>query len=303
MRSTLALTRLLFVATISICVPGCGSSSVPDGPSGPPVLTNSIVFVSTRGGTPQVYVMNADGTNARAITSSAGNKSSPDVSPDGTRIVFSADVDSATQSIFVVNSDGTGLTRLTNGPEQNYSPTWSGGGDRIAYVSYPSNNAEIFVMNNDGSGERNLTNFPQNDNHPSWAARWDMILFDSYREPPGAGPGQIYASAPVGDSVRLMTIGVQPSWSPTGGRFAFVGENGTISIALADASGVTVISDSLSDHYFPRWSPDESKIVFIHTDNLAAHPEIWVEGTDGSNLHPLTTLANGDNYSPSYTRH
>jgi hypothetical protein len=71
---------------------------------------------------------------------------------------------------------------------------------------------------------------------------------------------------------------------------------------FADGTGVTAITDSLSGHYFPRWSVDESKIVFIHTDNRAAHPEIWVEGTGGSSLHPLTTLANGDNHSPSYTR-
>jgi hypothetical protein len=54
------------------------SGTHPRRPHGPPVLTNSIVFVSTRGGTEQVFVMNADGTNLHALTTLAqGDNFSP----------------------------------------------------------------------------------------------------------------------------------------------------------------------------------------------------------------------------------
>jgi dipeptidyl aminopeptidase/acylaminoacyl peptidase len=52
----------------------------------------SIAFISSRGGTPQVYVADADGKNAKQVTKLAAGAQSPLVwSPDGRRIAFVSD--------------------------------------------------------------------------------------------------------------------------------------------------------------------------------------------------------------------
>jgi Tol biopolymer transport system component len=47
----------------------------------------------------------------------------PNLSPDGTRIVFSYDSDGELE-IFTVNLDGTELTNITNNPANDYNPDW-----------------------------------------------------------------------------------------------------------------------------------------------------------------------------------
>ena len=51
-----------------------------------------LAFLSTRGGTPQIYVANADGSGVKPITSLAAGAQTPYVfSPDGTKVVFVSD--------------------------------------------------------------------------------------------------------------------------------------------------------------------------------------------------------------------
>ena len=52
-----------------------------------------LAFISTRGGSPQVYVANADGSNVRALTKLVAGAQPPMVwSGDGRRIAFVSDV-------------------------------------------------------------------------------------------------------------------------------------------------------------------------------------------------------------------
>lgn len=74
-------TVVPWLSLLALAAVGCGGSS--DGPNGPPGLTNSIVFVSDRSGSDELYIMNGDGSNVREIPTRGGRKSFPVVSPDG----------------------------------------------------------------------------------------------------------------------------------------------------------------------------------------------------------------------------
>ena len=82
-----------------------------------------IAFESDRGGTQQIYIMNADGSNQNRISFGQGRYSTPVWSPDGKYIAFTRQ-GSGGFGIGVMNPDGSGERILTEG-FHNEGPTWS----------------------------------------------------------------------------------------------------------------------------------------------------------------------------------
>ena len=60
--------------------------------------------------------------------------SSPNWSPDGTRIAFQAQVDGVNQEIYVMNADGSAACALTTDARFDIGPTWSPDGRMIAFT-------------------------------------------------------------------------------------------------------------------------------------------------------------------------
>ncbi len=72
-----------------------------------------IAFMSERDGNPEIYLMDADGSNQTRLTDHPAADWSPSWSPDGKRIAFSSDR-AGHHEIYVMNADGTGVLRLTH---------------------------------------------------------------------------------------------------------------------------------------------------------------------------------------------
>jgi TolB protein len=81
-----------------------------------------IAFHSTRDGSFEVYVMAADGSGARRLTSSGG--SAPRWSPDGRWIAYTAGR-SGRRDIRLMRADGSGDRRLTEHPADDAGPSWA----------------------------------------------------------------------------------------------------------------------------------------------------------------------------------
>ena len=79
----------------------------------------------------------------------------PAWSPDGSRIVYQADVDGVKQ-IFAVNADGTGKKQLTTGADVHAGAAWSPDGGTIFYRASQGGSWGIWKMNPDGSGQVKL---------------------------------------------------------------------------------------------------------------------------------------------------
>ena len=127
-------------------------------PSWSPVGTR-IAYASDQDGDNDIWVMNADGTGHRNLTTgnitvdgrslADSKEEQPAWSPDGTRIVYVSDRSGGDNDVWVMNADGTGHRVLhdNNGPESK--PEWSPDGSRIIFVhntGRPGTDDDIWTM-------------------------------------------------------------------------------------------------------------------------------------------------------------
>ena len=122
-----------------------------------------IAFVSTiRGQGPRIWVMNADGTGRKRLTSSDEAEEGPAWSSDSRYLAFqSSRRGSASHEAYVHSVDiSTGADRKLGSHAQPYldeTPSWFPGGKRIAFQSNRTGRMEIWIMDAGGSGQRQLT--------------------------------------------------------------------------------------------------------------------------------------------------
>lgn len=131
-----------------------------------------IAFVSDRdGGFPDLYLMNADGTGVRRLTTNALIDANPSWSPDGTRVVFERCCENGTSDLFTIDvTTGAEVSVTASASSQEFDPSWSPDGTRIAYDAFEvgQGNIDIWVVNADGSNPVRLTEQVGPDLSPDW---------------------------------------------------------------------------------------------------------------------------------------
>ena len=128
-----------------------------------------VAFESDRGGTQQIYLMNADGSSQNRISFGNGRYSTPVWSPDGQWIAFTKQ-GGGKFSIGVMKPDGSGERILTEG-YHNEGPTWAPNGRVVMFTRESAGaggQAQLFSVDISG---RNLkpvpTDGPASD--PAWS--------------------------------------------------------------------------------------------------------------------------------------
>ncbi len=247
-----------------------------------------IAFDSDRDGNDEIYVIEADGSNARNLTNHDADDHGPAWSPDGSQIAFTSKRD-GNWEVYVMSADGTNVRRLTDELGDDSDPAWSPDGGQIVFVSERDGNSDIYVMNADGSSPRNLTKHPETDAMPAWSPDGTRILFTSNRD----GNPDIYVMNADGSNPHRLTNSADhdgnPDWSPDSSKIAFErleGINSEIYVMNADGSSPRNLTNLADDDGFPAWSPDGQYIVFVSRRD--GRPEIYTMRADGSFVQRLT---------------
>ena len=129
-----------------------------------------IAFESDRGGggSKQIYVMNADGSNQHRISFGAGENGTPVWSPRGDLIAFTKQQGAHFQ-IGVMRPDGTGERILTNAYHDE-GPTWAPNGRVLMFTREAPNNrgSQIWSVDVTGRNEQRVMT-PGDASDPAWS--------------------------------------------------------------------------------------------------------------------------------------
>ena len=189
--------------------------------------------------------MNADGSGLHNLSDgyNAGHVHFAAWSPDGNRIAYIADTDSASQ-IRVVDADGTNdkplanIVRTAGHDGKLHSPAWSPDGNRIAFIADMGGLSQIHVVDADGTNDKWLASMPCSDELPKWSSDGRFIAF-------------------CVEDGKYFDIHI-------------VGLDGTGDRNLTGTHAFTTGGTMINGHYFHAfwWFDDNKKILVAPTDSI-----------------------------------
>jgi dipeptidyl aminopeptidase/acylaminoacyl peptidase len=167
--------------------------------------------------------------------------------PSGRELAFERD-----GVVYAINADGTGTRALLKGSD----PSWSPDGRRLAFAR----DGRIVVARRNGSSARAVTSGPT-DARPAWAPNGRLLAF--------VRDGMVSIVSSSGGPVSALLPGADPNWSRDGRRIAFADAAG-VATAAPDGTDVRLVALE-AGATSPRFSPDMSEMVVVHSGNIIAY--------------------------------
>jgi TolB protein len=140
-------------------------------PAWNPKTGQTIAFISDRGGYPQLYLMNSDGTSTTKIdVPDMGYVVDPAWAPNGQLLAFSWRRPSGNYDIYVMDAATQQLVELTRDQGRNERPSWAPDGRHLVFESTRAGSRQIWTMLADGSQPHQLTTNGLNES-PNWSLK------------------------------------------------------------------------------------------------------------------------------------
>ncbi len=284
-------------------------------------LGDQLVYESYVDNNWELFVMNADGSNARNLTqTSDAHEIYPQVSPDGKKIAFVSDRGKGrdtVRSLYVMNVDGSDRKLVADYARQ---PFWAPDSQVIGYlpqeykrfhvVDYYTKGMTFFHVPSGKSWDHPNAAKLHHLYNPSFSANGKWIVSTVH-----AGMGfkhAILAIEAKGSGIYDLEIpGCRPCFSPDGSKVAWGPGDHEISVASIDYSSgrprvskkLMSVVDKVNKIYHVDWSPDgrflsisrgpngEGDVSKVGTHSAAC--EIVGVHAEGWNLIAVSSEASG----------
>ena len=237
--------------------------------------------------------------NFTQVTSGPGDKTQPNWSPDGKKLLFVAPGSSKTQGLDIylldLSTAGSQPVDLSNHIGNDTDPAWSPDGKLIAFTGDARGDGilQLFMMNADGSNlHRISTDYMEYS--PTWQPDMQWLLYvinasDNkylYRRYMDTGFSYMTSTPSGYDSAQIFgRFGQveQPKISPDGVSLAYVQIKGSsLLIFTADykkrGAQFSKLTSTGKDQN-PAWSADSQMLVF--TSERDGNPEIYIMTAGG----------------------
>jgi len=251
-----------------------------------------LIFQSTREPyqCDQIFIMNADGSDQRLVSTGKGRTTCGYFLPDNRQIVYASTHEAGDAcppppdrskgylwgvfpgyDIYLAGVDGRIRKKLTDTPGYDAEATVNFKTGKIVYTSLASGDLELWVMNTDGSGKRQVTRRP------------------------GYDGGAVFSR----DGKKIVWRATNPNDPAVMRRYQeLLKENLTepmrmeLFIANADGSGVRQLTDFGCASFAPTFTPDGKRIVFSSNkhDCDGRRFELYMINSDGTGLIQLTNF-------------
>ena len=251
---------------------------------------SKLVFQATRGeaSCDQIYVMNADGSDQRMVSTGKGVTTCGYFLPDGESLVYASTHlagDScpprpdrskgyvwpvhAGYDIFRTDLSGSEPVRLTDavGYDAEATVNWKQG--KIVYTSMAAGDLDLWSMDLDGSNKKRLTTAFGYDGGAFYSPDGEMLVLRANH--PAEGPASdTYAELLADNLTAPMKMEI------------FAGN--------ADGSGMRQLTDFGCASFAPQFTPDGEHIIFSSNRNNCDSREfdLFLMRTDGSDLRQVT---------------
>ena len=291
-----------------------------------------IAFEGGRFSREQIYVMDADGSNRRQVTSERYCGRDPAWAERGERIVFLAC--SGPTSLMSIRWDGTDRRPIASnspGEDFDYQPAVARDGTRLVFTRTVSdtNRTELWIAHADGREARRLV---RDAAQGVWSPNGRRIAFVHGPHFGGnddvgygfAGGPKVSVMNADGTGLRHLTPqpetqygGVAPfagwrwtqggirilglSWSPDGRSIAYSHrvERRQPDIAMTGGRrGLRRLTANRRIETEPTLSPDGRHVAFVSFRRDGGYPSLFVKRTDGHEVRRLASLAWRPAWSP-----
>jgi Tol biopolymer transport system component len=208
---------------------------------------------------PDIWLMNADGSERRQLTAETGNNTMPFTSPDGRYIVFNSDR-TGTTNIWRMDADGGNPKQLTFGQNEK-GPTISPDGKWIAFTM--GEESTIWRMPVDGGSPQKLGAGRASYYSPD--GRWVVTTAGRHFRLLPADGGEALRTFKLPEDME--TNGHGGRWAPDSSGFIFVGcRDGFWNIYIQEIAGGKVVQltdfESTDQIFSPDFSPDGKDLIF-----------------------------------------
>jgi TolB protein len=248
----------------------------------------------------EIWVMDWDGGNKKALTRLRSTSIMPAVSPDGSRLAFTSYARGTPRIMMVDTITGRALPFYNQEASLNSNVSFTPDGKQIYYASTASGIAQIYAASVDGQGFRRISHRDEIQVEPKVNPKNPaLVLFVAGQSHP-----QIYKMTSDGVGVERVTNGTgeatNPAWNPDGQHFAFSWTSGiaagNFNIFLMDVGTHEYVQLTHGEgrNENPSWGPDSRHLVFAST--RSGKSQIYTMLANGTDVKQLT--AQGDNKTP-----